>query len=307
MKSKSHGPYGLMFHYFHDGLKHKPSQGSISKDQFEKILKKVDLENIIPAKKWADKTENDSLENNEICITFDDGLRCQYDVALPILEKYNLTAFWFVNSSTLVGEINNLEIFRRFRNDYFSSITEFYDTFFSTALESNYKNEVKQGLEKFPKNYLSEFTFYTLEDRKFRYLRDKVLNPIQYEIITKNIMKLKGVTTKDLAKDLWISDKQLCTLKKMDHIIGIHSHSHPTVLVNLSYEEQKREYEKNIEILSDILNEKPFTMAHPCNSYSDETLEILDKMGIKIGFCSNMMKTNYSKLEIPRKDSALLI
>ena len=99
----------------------------------------------------------------------------------------------------------------------------------------------------------------------------------------------------------------ICKLKDEGHIIGIHSHSHPTTLADLSFEEQQTEYQKNFEILTDILKEKPFTMAHPCNSYSDDTLKILENMGIKIGFCSNMTKTDYTVLEFPREDSACLI
>lgn len=307
MKSKSHGSHGLMFHYFHDGLKYKPSQGSISKTQFKNILNKVGIENIFPANEWARRAEEGLLEKGDICLTFDDGLRCQYDIALPVLRKQKLTAFWFVNSSILVGEIGVLEVYRRFRNEYFPSMNAFYNSFFSTALKSPYGKAVDKGLNTFPANYLSEFKFYTEEDRKFRYIRDKVLGPEGYESIINNLIQFKGLKIEEIAKGLWLEKDHLFTLKKEEHIIGIHSHSHPTSMADLSYEDQKIEYKKNFEILSNILKEKPFTMAHPCNSYSDETLEILSSIGIRLGFCSNMIKTDYSLLELPRKDSASLI
>lgn len=303
----SRGPYGLMFHYFHDDIKYKPSQGSISKNQFEKILDYVGTERIIPAKEWAQRAEKGHLEQGDICLTFDDGLHCQYDVALPVLRKYGMTAFWFVNSSTLLEEIGHLEVYRRFRNEYFPSMKAFYEAFLSTALNSPYGATVDQGLATFPIDYLSEFTFYTEEDRKFRFLRDKVLKSKEYEHIMKILMQSKGIKIKDLAKGLWLEKDHLQTLKNEGHIIGIHSHSHPTAIADLSYEEQKNEYQKNFEILTDILHDKPFTMAHPCNSYSDDTLEILSNIGIRLGFCSNMTKTDYSILELPRKDSAYLI
>ena len=34
--------HGIMFHHFHDGKFHKKSQGSISKDDFYKIIKFID-------------------------------------------------------------------------------------------------------------------------------------------------------------------------------------------------------------------------------------------------------------------------
>ena len=306
-RSLSFGPHGLMFHYFHDGLKHKSSQGSISKTQFEKILDYVSLERIIPAQEWAQRAEKGLLKKGDICLTFDDGLRCQYDVALPVLRKYGLTAFWFVNSSTLTGEIGYLEAYRRFRNEYFSSMDAFYEAFFSVAIDSAYEATVSRKLENFPSEYLSEFPFYTKEDRKFRFLRDKVLKPKEYKDVMKILMESKKVNIKDLTKDLWLKTDHLCTMRATGHIIGIHSHSHPTAMADLSYKEQQVEYQKNFKILSNILQEEPFTMSHPCNSYSAETLKILNNLGIRLGFCSNMCKKNYSLLELPREDSALLI
>ena len=42
-------PYAIMFHHFHDDLAHKKGQGSISKDNFYKIIKFIGRENILDA------------------------------------------------------------------------------------------------------------------------------------------------------------------------------------------------------------------------------------------------------------------
>ena len=34
-----------------------------------------------------------NLEDTDVCITFDDNLKCQYEIALPVLDKYSLKAF----------------------------------------------------------------------------------------------------------------------------------------------------------------------------------------------------------------------
>ena len=62
------------------------------------MLRFVGLRNILPADEWMARATSDRLDENDLCLTFDDALRCQYDVALPVLEKYGLTAFWFVYS-----------------------------------------------------------------------------------------------------------------------------------------------------------------------------------------------------------------
>ena len=53
-------------------------------------------------------------------------------------------------------------------------------------------------------------------------------------------------------------------------------------------------------------------MSHPLNSYSLDTISILDEMGINCGFRSNMIVANdnnpirLKNLEIPREDSSNL-
>ena len=117
-------PHGLMFHHFFD-KKHVRGQGSISEHQFEKIIQHYG-KNILSADNWFNKAKSNSLDDKDVCLTFDDTLLCQYDIALPVLQKYNLTAFWFINSSVLTGEIGNLEVYRKFRTVCFSGIEDFY-------------------------------------------------------------------------------------------------------------------------------------------------------------------------------------
>ena len=55
------------------------------------------------------------LEPSDICLSFDDALRCQYDLALPVLKEYKIKAFFFIYSALLCGIDNYLEIFRDFK------------------------------------------------------------------------------------------------------------------------------------------------------------------------------------------------
>ena len=97
-----------MFHHFHNN-EHTKGQGSISENDFEKIILHY-KDNILSAEDWYKKAISGQLSENDICLTFDDALLCQYDVALPILKKHNLTAFWFVYSSVIQGYSEKLEI-----------------------------------------------------------------------------------------------------------------------------------------------------------------------------------------------------
>ena len=86
----------------------------------------------------------------------------------------------------------------------------------------------------------------------------------------------------------------------------------------LNYSDQNHEYKKSLFLISKILNKsknKIKTMSHPCGSYNSNTLKVLKKSGIELGFKSvmavekekGMKKINNSFLEIAREDHANII
>ena len=115
-----------MFHHFHDDGIHKKSQGSIDKDDFYKMINFIGKNNILDAEIFFEKLKNKKLKETEVCITFDDALKCQIDIALPVLEELKIKSFFFVYTSVFEQKPDNLEIFRYFRVNYFKNINEFY-------------------------------------------------------------------------------------------------------------------------------------------------------------------------------------
>jgi peptidoglycan/xylan/chitin deacetylase (PgdA/CDA1 family) len=297
-------PFGLMFHYFH-GEGHSPGQGTLSSTQFEEILDRyLAGGRLRSAKQWTQSAEEGCLRPSEVCITFDDALRSQFDIALPVLRRKGLTALWFVQSGVLTGEIGLLEAYRIFRNKFFPTMLDFYRAFCERACSVCAAESVAKIAAPIPSSYLREFAFYTQEDRRFRYIRDNVLRTDEYQSIMQDLISSRGTTVEELSIDASLDSECLRTLENEGHVIGLHSHSHPTNLADLAKERQREEYVKNFQVLREILVEAPFCMAHPCNSYSTDTLEILRDLGIRIGFRSNMTMQHHSRLEFPRVDCA---
>ena len=96
-------------------------------------------------------------------------------------------------------------------------------------------------------------------------------------------------------------------LSEKGHIVGLHSHSHPTNMGEKSFNFQNENYKTNKHILEDVLKKDVFSMSHPCNSYNNDTLEILTNFNIEIGFRANMGAAFNSNLEIPRIDHAEIL
>ncbi len=273
-----------MFHHFHDGGIHKKTQGSIDKDDFYKMINFIGKNNILDADIFFEKLKNKKLKETEVCITFDDALKCQIDIALPVLEELKIKSFFFVYTSVFEQKPDNLEIFRYFRVNYFKNINEFYKSFYK-VLDKDLKIFFDENNDKIS-SVKDKFPFYSIEDIKFRLVRDNFLNKTKYEEIMFLMIKEKNLNYKEIYKKLFFQKDDLKKLDNLGHLVGLHSHSHPTLLENLNYDEQKNEYEKCLSSISNILD-KPKNeikyMSHPCGSYNNDTLEILKELGVELG------------------------
>lgn len=302
--------HGIMFHHFHDDKLHLKGQGSISSKELNDLIKFIGINNILDPYTFYDLCAKGKLKNNHLCLTFDDGIKCQIDVALPVLEDLKIKAFFFVYTSIFTGKPDLLEVYRFFRINYFKDIQEFYDFFFK-LIGKNLNNFFKEKSEEIAK-WKKFYPFYTLEDIKFRLVRDQYLTKIQYNNIFSEIFEKKQFKAEDHFKNLFFDKNDLLKLKKLGHTIGLHTHNHPTLLESLEAEDQHEEYFLNHQLLNKLLSfdrNEIFSVSHPLGSYSSKTLEILKNLDIKLGFRDNMFidekkmsKINNSNLEVARQD-----
>ncbi len=295
-------PHGVMFHHFHHNSERPYAQGSITSNQLRNIIKYIGPEHIIPADIWLERAIKGKLSKRDICLTFDDSLKCQKEIAYPVLKEFNLKAFWFVFSSVFDGHIFRLEIYRYFYNTYFDDFEEFFKIFKDYMLRMSSENMSSKKFIFLESNYLKEFKHYSDIEREYRYYRDKVLNRTHFEKIMDKILYDHGVEVKDFSKNFWMDNSDLLELDLDGHIIGLHSYSHPTNMASLDIEMQKEEYIKNKDHLKSLIDQPLLTIAHPCGSYNRSTFKILDELGIKIGFRSNFKKLEHTSLEYPRMD-----
>ena len=297
--------HSVMFHHFHNN-QHLPSQGSLSGSDFIAMIDWLSKEyNLINANTYKKNFQNQTLEDKDICLTFDDALKCQFDIAVPIMDRFGIEAFFFVYSSAFSENPDLLEIYRYFRTLSYNHIDQFYDDFFTFIKERDEKEFSKQYSKFTSLDYLSAFPFYSNNDKWFRYLRDQYLENKDYQKIMKSLMLKKSFNISLAKKNLWMTEKDLIKISNKGHVIGLHSYSHPTQMSKLNKSDQALEYQKNSDHLTQVIKKPITTMAHPCGDYNKDTLNILNAMNIEIGFRSNMsIKKICSPLEIPREDNA---
>ena len=252
---------------------------------------------------FLNRATHNRLQPHDLCLTFDDTLRCQYDLAVPVLEDFGLTAFWFVNSSVLQGNIERLEIYRQFRTVSFACLEDFYAAFAVYLHETEFGQAAEETLATYRCDARSaSYPFYTEHDLRFRYIRDHVLGPARYAAVMDRMMDDAGFNVRRVARQLWMDDSAVLSLHEAGHVVGMHSHTHPTQMSALAADEQRYEYRANFSHLTALLGEPPAAMSHPCNSYNGETLQLLESMNISLGFRSNHGASAGGMLEMPRAD-----
>lgn len=296
-----------MFHHFCDSI-HPRGQGAISADDLARMIRFLGRERILDAPQWMERALDGRLGDDDVCLTFDDALRCQYDIAAPVLADFGISGFWFVYSSVFQGGIEPLEVYRYFRTVAFADIDAFYEAFFRRAADVLCEDE-RAAISKFdPERYLPDDPFYTRNDRIFRYLRDDVLGPVRYRSVMNAMIADEGFDIEAIKDRLWITDDHLRALDSAGHVVGLHSFRHPTRLAALPADRQRDEYRRNRDHIMCVLGREPVAMSHPCNSYTAETLDILQDLGIRIGFRAYVDAVGgRSPLEFPREDHALVM
>jgi hypothetical protein len=187
-------------------------------------------------------------------------------------------------------------------------VESFYLAFYSVLSSLPYGQEIiSRTADQDFSHYLSHLPYYTVEDRKFRFLRDNGLGNARYEEVMDAMIEASDLDRKSLPDKLWMSQIQIRELADNGHIIGLHTHNHPTNCAALAKSVQKREYAENISVLEQILGTRPQTMAHPCGSYNGDTLDVLKDLGVKVGFRADMEGAAASLLEQPRMDHAMIL
>jgi peptidoglycan/xylan/chitin deacetylase (PgdA/CDA1 family) len=300
--------YAIMFHHFHGG-EHPESQGSINDFDFRRILDHLNQNyTLLAAPEWLKKWTDGTLIPGEVCLTFDDGLKCQKDIAIPVLNEYELTAFWFIYSSPLLQIPSDLEVYRYFRTSYFPSIDTFYIVFFEHLKKYDIGVKALNSLSHFdPSTYLTKSSFYSKNDKIFRYLRDVKLGAENYQRIMDDLIDNYGLSTQEIVKILWMNRDDIKNLADKGHVIGLHSHTHPTELPKLSYKDQLREFQTNQKILESIVGYDIMSASYPCGKFNEHTLNVLEKLNIRLGFEAFQSDENFESMRVPRLDHSLLL
>lgn len=304
-KDRPEGPWAIMFHHFHS-VADLANPGSINGEQFRSMLQRVqETHKIVGPDDFLNLIRNGEKSSEFVLLTFDDALLSQIQIALPILNEFSLSALFNVYSSVWTNSPPSLEIWASFRRDAFESFDLFYEAFISEINSCGFGPAIDL-LQGYPTDYLSTFTFYSENERRFRFLRDIRLGADAYSQVMNQMLTKNGYSPEQLSRDIWFTESDCASILSNGSQVGLHSFSHPTTISSLSLDKQTEEYTKNFDDILRVTGVAPRFVAHPCGDYSPETLSILAELGIEVGFRSSPSKGEGSNLEIPREDHSIL-
>ncbi len=214
-------------------------------------------------------------KDNFILITFDDGLKEQYDFALPILDQLNFPAVFFANSINYeekkVSTVHKIHLLRSILSP-------------ALLLEILSKTEMKP-LSSSDKVHAQ--TIYRYDDAESAALKYLLNFKMSFEVQEKMIQAIfvKYFDEKEMVASLYMTENQIRDLAQRSYL-GSHTHHHYPIgllernQIHFELEHSKSFFEKWTDCPIDMVT-YPYGTAEACTA---EVAEIAKETGYKLGF-----------------------
>ncbi|THB69421.1 MAG: polysaccharide deacetylase family protein [Gammaproteobacteria bacterium] len=223
--------------------------------------------NVLPLEQAVDLLQKGQLPTRSAVITFDDGYANNCALALPVLEKWDLPATFFIASGFLDGGIMwNDAIIEAFRR-------------------TDYESLEISAPDSFPEDLIGFYDLSTQKKRvetanKFR-LAVKYLDLSRREDVVAALVEIAGVK---LPKDIMLTSEQVKEIYVSGMAIGGHTQSHP-ILTTISVEKAKQQImddkEKLQQIIGADINHFAYPNGIPRKDFLPVHTDILQELGYK--------------------------
>lgn len=287
---------GANYHYIRKDFSQKyQSIFGVNPKQFEDQLKEI-------AKYGKFVSQNDirfailegkKLPRNSIIVTFDDGLREQYDLALPILKKLGIPAIFFVCSRpTVEMKILNVHRIHLLRSlvspmDILNSIKDF--------LTKRDVNLIWAELHSIAEKI---YRYDSAEHAIVKYVLNFVLSKMDQEVfLNEAFPKLVSESEEVFFKDLYMTSDQIKDLANWD-FLGIHGHDH-TPLGDLKSDELDFQITKSKQIIEELTNTEMDSFSYPHGTFQASNGLATKLKNAKYNMAFTMERGINSDLEMP--------
>lgn len=301
--------YIVMYHYIRN-LKYsrfpeiKGLDLQLFKEQiqfFKEHFNIIKMEDVIAA-----YTDNYSLPEKAILLTFDDGYSDNYLNVFPILKEENIQGSFFIPGKTFVEhqllDVNKVHFVLASTN-----ITNLVQEVFKQLDYYRGKEFDIPSNEELFREYAKEERFDKKEVIFVKRILQTALPEKLRNIIASNIFaKYVGLSEEKFAYELYMNYDQIKCMKKSGMYIGLHGYDHYW-LGNLESRKMEQDIDKALEVMSEVINPRLWVMNYPYGSYNDNVVNYIQNKGCALGLTTDLGIANLSinnKYLLPRLDTS---
>ena len=242
-KNFLHNPLSILIYHRVLSKKDTMRPGEIIAEEFDCQMATVsEFFNVLPLPLAIDLLYSNKIPPRSLCITFDDGYADNYTTALPILQKYNLPATFFISSGYLNGGCMwNDKVIESIRTTPY-----------------RYLELPKIGIKEINAFHLTnEHERHQSAQTLISYLKYLPFNK-RSKAVEYIVQSASGV----IPTNLMLSDNQLIELANSGMAIGGHTITHP-ILSAVNDMQAEKEIRQGKLQLENIIGKKIDTFAYP--------------------------------------------
>jgi peptidoglycan/xylan/chitin deacetylase (PgdA/CDA1 family) len=232
---------------------------------------------IVTRDEWEKYLDGQDLPPNKTLLTFDDGLKCQYDNVFPVLKTKKLWGMFFVAGNPLVyGVPLDAHLIHfigaNLKPEQLKGITEELDVEAQTEIYADKTYQLQNGVDEFTK-FKRYFNYVCHPDDRTIFLQqiaDRFLLEFPFE-------------------SFYMSEKEISEMSGYGFLFGGHSMSH-RLLGTLSRAEQFKEIADSQGLMSAITKDETKGFCFPYGghgAWNGHTTNILQSVGCKFAFTTD--------------------
>lgn len=248
------------FHYIRDNFEAKfPAIYGQTPEQFEQQLTELSsIGEFVSGNDIKDHVKhNKTLPEKSIIITFDDGLKEQYEKALPILDRLGIPALFFANTKPIIERkiltVHKIHILRSIISPKeFKSLVQ--TSIANAGIQWNQKEIANRAK--------SAYRYDTQDQKELKYLLNFALDLKSKESIIDGVFSdYFGTRESEMCNELYFTESQIRKLGERAYL-GCHGHSHYPVGV-LGEVEKNHEIKYSKKVLENICEQEVFAFSYP--------------------------------------------
>lgn len=220
------------------------------------------------------------LPDKAFLVTFDDGLREQFDHALPVLDELGIPALFFANTSPLAdGEVSGVHKIHLLRAH--TAPPDFIAQLQTIAAAQGVALPHDIDREK----ATAQYRYDTPQTAVLKYMLNFVLDRTVRDTLIDAFFAQRFPDSAAMIADFYMNEGQLKALAKRGYL-GTHAHMH-LPLGTLTREQVRWQIAESLQYLETWTGQRPTAISYPYGSplaAPPWVGEIADAFGLKFGF-----------------------